>query len=347
MRMRSDIIRRAKLTLAALAVGCGTPNPSGPQVAAAQPPRPASPSVADLTRDALRLLKGDGVARDRAGAFELFAKACELGDRGSCIVLVEASPEPTLNQSETARAMLAPFCLAGDLESCRGHYGSYNEYEETIEACRKGFAVACTTSGDVLKGCQQGDPHGCLQAADVVEDSTEAERWYEQGIAMFRRNCRSGIGRDCATLAARAHVDDETRDRLKERARELLLPDCRGAQLDACGWLWGDWREPPTAIELEAHWMGCYLGDGSVCRTLVARLRNFRAEDLVGLRLAYELTCLEHRTRVSTYLEEFCVGGAVLYLQDDPVAGKDRARAEAMLRHACELGYAKACDFQP
>lgn len=339
------------LAIVAAVAGCGCGNTAQAQ-SPSTPRKPTDPTAkyatrqtSDGIRDARRFLKGDGVARDRAKAYELYRTSCEHSDPSGCIVLIGASGVSSDTLS-AALDTLVKLCGSGDLKSCRAPYPGIlvNGNDDWLaDACSKGLAIACTKAGDPVKGCKKGDPDGCFEAAE--HDAQGAQRWRKQGIDLLRNTCQQGIGLDCAALADLyrdkfAGLDDDAMmQRLTTRANKILLNDCRAADIAACGRLFGNMGRQPTALELEAHLMACYLQPSS-CLSLAERCRNFNTPDISVPRVAYEIACFEGPTRRRA---DACFAGAKLFLEDAPTVGADPQRADAMTKRACELGNSDAC----
>lgn len=328
-----------------------TPRPAPKRTGADSIPKHTSARRPDPEKinEARRLLTGDGVTRDRAKAFELYIRNCDQGDRASCVAIVQFTGV-SAEARYKAMEMLVKLCSAGDQKSCRTPLPWYfNENKEWLSrACATGFAVACTRADEFAKGCERNDPDGCFEAAQ--RDPKHASKWNNDGVEILRRTCRQGIGHDCAALADLYRGkfggldDDGMTKELDARASELLLDDCRAADLSACNRLSAPRStDKPTAAQLEAHMMECYLLPAS-CRSLVERYRQFKLRDLAAMRIAYEVSCFEGPSRRQA---DDCVAGAKLFLQDDAVARKDGHRAEVMMRRACELGNPEGCAFRP
>lgn len=353
---------RAELAMvvcaALLLCGCGDTAQAGPH----STPGPAAKTARDNSapkqkpaprpgpegaHEARRFLIGDGVARDRAKAYELFTRDCEQRDRASCVALVQASRVSSEARSKALK-MLVQLCTAGDEKSCRAPIPGLlinGDKAWLNDACARGYAVACTKADDPVKGCSKGDPDGCFAAAQ--QQPKQAQKWKDAGVEILRRTCREGVGHDCATLAdvyrAKPGNDDGSTKELDARANDLLLGDCRAADLSACNRLSAPRSTTkPTTAQLEAHLMECYLMPAS-CRSLVERYRQFKLRDLAAMRIAYEVSCFEGPARRQA---DDCVAGAKLWLEDDAAARKDRKRAEAMMGRACDLGSSEGCTFR-
>lgn len=349
----------------AMLAACGPASPTQPpSVGYPEPPARENPTV--LARKARQFLTGDGAPRDRQKALSLYLTACQHGDRASCTIVLTA-PGVSHSDQWTAIDALVPRCLGGDDRSCRAvdglpiDSGIGRDVDSIAKLCDRGFGQACTAleswarahpavKGDPLdflvRGCRGGDPLGCFQAAKL--DPTHAQRWNEEGLSRLRTTCSKGVGLDCAGLALRYRDkfggldDDATMHRLAQRAEELLLPECIAGDVRACA-LSVSSSEPSSERVLEASRIECLLDPGA-CHTLARLYLGGRARDVRGARDAYEMSCmLEVPNHSWEYRRDDCIAGAKLLKEEDPVWGADRARAEVLLRRACELGSIDAC----
>jgi TPR repeat protein len=343
---------------------CGTSG-SRQQSDVEHPEPAAREDPATLVLKARQFLTGDDAPRDRQKALSLYLRACQQGERASCTTILTA---PGVSHSEQWMAVdvLVPRCLEGDDRSCRAIYdlpldsGIGRDIDSIVKLCDRGLGQACTNleswagshpavKGEALdllvNGCRRGDPFGCFQAAKL--DPTRAQRWNEEGLSRLRTTCAEGVGLDCADLALRyrdkfAGLDDDVMtQQLWARAEELMIPECIAGNVRACRLSVSSSK--PSTLMLEASRIECLLAPGG-CHTLARLYLGDGVRDVRRARDAYEMSCMLEVPNYSwEHRRDDCVAGAELFREDDPVGDVDRARAEVLLRRACELGRVDAC----
>jgi tetratricopeptide (TPR) repeat protein len=182
---------------------------------AAEPPIPceagdcAAQCAAADARACHRL--GLGVASADPCGVVLLAAACDLGELSACV----AAAGRLLGATDARRAgvLLGKACQSAHGPACTA----------LARAVEAGAIDAPTGARDLFhRGCDAGDAHGCLEAAERTGEGA-GER---PGTELFARACELGLGAGCIE-AASSMLEGAAGAPDLERARQLLDQACR------------------------------------------------------------------------------------------------------------------------
>ncbi|HET9754203.1 MAG TPA: tetratricopeptide repeat protein [Myxococcales bacterium] len=201
-----------------------------------------------------RYSEGLGVRRDETRAAELFRRSCKAGNQDGC---ADDARALALGAGQTADAKAAlvrldKLCKEGKPRAC-GHLGEVLlrglggpqsgpiADDLLAKACDEGFGRACSNLASAvykaapqreqaealsLRGCNLGDPAGCVFVGELYGSSGDALR---AGVYLARA-CDAGLARGCG--AQGFLLVDSGAD--PKRGEKLLQKGCDGGDPRSC-----------------------------------------------------------------------------------------------------------------
>lgn len=315
-------------------VGCGTPSGArrASELAHAGPAESQLCADAAGCRDTLKTMlqlppTSECDAQKRTGVAR---RACELGVGEGCTQL-------GMVEGEASRDLFQKACEHGDGEGCARHglstlLGEGTARDEAAgraelqEACDNHPEVACgiaviglteearrTHSAPAYewmalfaqRGCDAGDGLACRFLGDAFHEGLGVTQDVGKAFALYARACEAGNGAACAN--------------------EGVLSLQSGA------------GEAARADDLFTR--GCSLGSSEACRLLMAESLEHRGgvKDDAAQRALFREACERGAA----------MGCLALYdaLRHQPVEPGTRLELPGLLKRACRLGEAQACEF--
>lgn len=313
---------RATISLTAVLAACGSP------VRTVESPSHGTPAVERKSNDvvlARRLLTGDGIARDRWHALEIFMTDCRTGSKQSCAVILSSLGAGASRRWEAARA-LWPACKRGDSWACAlaaSVDGDREPSSELLQArCASGLPGACfkysQRYGDwhyAQRACELGYPNACMAADKLNPTLSMSSRLPD----IYKQLCRDGDAYACP--------DD----------MPLLGDDCLHGMARQCQHFVFEtgWRTKPEVLRA-----ACAINP-ELCVMYAGYATHLPVPNLELAREAYSTGCLSELDGTEdqellqfTFRVAMCRDGADLF--DAEPDG--HATAVAMRARACWLG---------
>jgi len=188
--------------------------------------------------------------------------------------------------------------------------------------------------------CKTGSARACTYLGKITITGWGAHQNTAKGVALLDAACEGGEPHACQ-LAAVFAESAASRQRLQDRARQLLEATCAKGDAGYCGELAldlareeGGSRTASTDRQRELFEIACKAGQAGFCFGL-AQLEVTRGNDGAP-----------HVRRAITLIEPACRGGDALRCDDLATmfaALGDDSRSLELRRTACDGGYSPAC----
>jgi len=229
--------------------------------------------------------------------------------------------------------------------------------------------------------CEPESPAVCLAAAEELEVDGASAADRAQAVALYRRVCEWGHPAACVRAGHRLRNGvDVTHE--PDVAAELFRAACDEGNAEACnmlGIMYAGSEGGLTADPVRSRRLydrSCNGSWGWGCNNLAENLRDGKGgdQDLAGAATNFRTACEagiagscnslgnlywegkgveQDRLRANVYYSKGCDGDAAWacynvatsYRSGDGVLAKDPAQAVTLLRKACELGAARACNL--
>ncbi|MCY1062211.1 tetratricopeptide repeat protein [Nannocystis sp. SCPEA4] len=281
--------------------------------------------------------------KDPAKARRADERGCELGNETQCTYLLTgllAEETPDWPAIDRALGQLACPDSATPCDNLRGArlFGWYGKKDEAParKAARDEHAREL-----VARGCEQGEPHACLNFAGVLREGLGGARDATRALQLYDRECEAGAPEGCWGAAGLRAMEPSVRDLKAARAGfdracgQLQDADSRrDCQVGAAEVLAAAGAKE-MAAELFRPW--CEQGDQLTC----VRWGRTLAEDRRGHRQAVELfrkACDAREPRGCARLARMMALGRGVK--------KDAAAADALAKQACADGATEACTLR-
>jgi TPR repeat protein len=275
----------------------------------------------------------------------MLADACSQGESEACAYGGRLWLDGRGVRADSARglAMLSQGCDAGFVLACSAalrwlgdpshktdaeDLGELHTRLESENGCWSGQAELCTqvarsyhVGGDGVardlpqamrlyaRGCDLGERVACSELGVALTYGEGIARDLERAVALYDRSCRLGFPLGCANLGF-----------MLEHGQGVARDEARAQTL---------YRE------------SCAAGESYACRhaeMLAAEPRDVPREGDPALRY-WQRRCERRDARACAFV-------SLLYLDGPDGFARDEAKSAEMLSRACELGYARACEWQ-
>ncbi|BDG02968.1 tetratricopeptide repeat protein [Anaeromyxobacter oryzae] len=269
-----------------------------------------------------------GRTEDTAGAFELVARACELGDPSTCetvgVTLLGAGMPPSVRPDlPRAARLLGRGCGGDDVPSCsalaevylQGLGGVAADPARGLElldrACARKHEESCfakaTWSGPAGGACRRGVAAGCTRVGAAFTAAGRSDARIAAGEHLLRAACRDGDGEGCT---------------LHGGLLQKLRSDAAGAA--------------------SAYRRACELRAGEGCARLAALYRDGEAragivQDPAAAAAVAQKGCA-FRSASACFQVALAYGPA-------GALGENAARRAEYLRKACDYGEGHECSL--
>jgi len=291
--------------------------------------------------------RGQGVARDYEKAIDFYGKACTAKDGDGCFNLARmyAGGLGVENSAPLAFAMYNTLCSAGDQKGCYGVASLYElgrgverdlDTAQTLyqQACREEYAPACSQMGTMLinipdladpvaglgfvkKGCEMGDPKGCVQLGALYLDGSAGEKNLEKAKAIFEDTCGQKMGLGCYQLGLMFDRGEGV-EKDPNKALKLYEEGCDLLSGPSCGiighrYLKGFGGVMKSSNEAVRYFeMGCEHGDQRSCREMADFYYEGKlvSQDTVQALRLYKQSCELFNAGACLKVGELIVGGA-------------------------------------
>ncbi|OCC23561.1 hypothetical protein MB02_10295 [Croceicoccus estronivorus] len=275
-------------------------------------------------------------AGDLATALSGFSDACELGLAPSCTMagLIEMDRADNALAYVDAAGLLAIGCLAGSDFSCERTSYALGRYSSFANDATSGYvAIALMQMGEECR--KKPDGQACYDASALLQ----AERMGGADMAVIGtyagRACANERRPGCMLAAAMPAAPDDA------DPMALAGTRCDQGRADGCiallSVLIPAQEGADTAGAIGALERACNANVGIAC----ANLGLYRS---YGPEAARDLIAGRHFMRAGCdgAVAQACFALAVMHKKGigGPV---DQRRSEALVRHACDLGWAKSC----
>ena len=274
------------------------------------------------------------------------------------------------NSAPLAFAMYNTLCSAGDQRGCYGVASLYElgrgverdlDTAQTLyqQACSTDYAPACSQMGTMLitipdladpvaglgfvkKGCDMGDPKGCVQLGALYLDGSAGKKDLTKAKAIFEETCAKKMGLGCYQLGL-MYDRGEGVEKDLGKALSLYEQGCDLLSGPSCGiighrYLKGFGGVMKSSNEAVRHFeMGCEHGDQRSCREMADFYYEGKliAQDTTQALRLYKQSC-------ELFNAEACLKAGKLIVEG---AGGEPNFSEALtaFEAGCKLGNETAC----
>ena len=317
--------------------GCATSGPvlhpvaPAPVVAASPPPCADAVSCRAALWEAGRGTSASSCGEQRRA--ELARRACEVGVAEGCTLL---GRDPQVEPAE-ARELFRKGCAAGDAEGCVRHALTTLLGEGVARDEAAGQA-------ELREACERAPGSACgLAVSSLVAEARQrgAEPAWEWLALFAQRGCDAGDGLACRMLGDAFYAGHGVSADV-DKASSLYARACEVGDGQACAQqgmlLPSNAVEVPTRAD-DLFTRGCDLGSPEACRLIVLKTLDAHGDlkDGTVRRALFRHACDQGAA----------VGCLALYdlLRHQPSEPGTSLQLPALLKRACRLGEAQACEF--